>query len=311
MPPRRGGPPPGPSPGPQDAFSPASIFPTLLATAVKIQPAFAELDEHALCRTFLNMWAACPPPPANIQAATSILFTAARRLARLTETEDDPFETAPKASPPASLKGSHSGSPAPAGLPDLTFPHIDPLDVAAVASPRIAPPPSTKSLLAALLDKDQDDLCALDDEAMSLLRDLANRLFRFLQKTPSGTPSTGPNPLPAPTVPAAVQSVEPLTKPESPPPRPPRSPTQPPPRASKPPPACKAVQVEKQSYTKAAASPPVAPAAIPAPPVAPAPPSKTAAMRKSCIKQSTKATKVIVRFPAQSSGKWAEKVKAR
>ncbi|KAF8633084.1 hypothetical protein AX14_010776, partial [Amanita brunnescens Koide BX004] len=160
--------------------------------------------------------------------------------------------------------------------------------------PRIVPPPSTKSLLAALLDKDQDDLRALDEEAMSLLKDLANRLFRFLRKTPAGTPSTGPNPLPAPMAPAAVQSAEPMTKPVSPPPRPPRSPTWPPPRASKPPPACKAVQAEKQSYAKAAASPPAAPATVPAPP------SKTTAMRKSCIKQGTKATKVIVRFPSQS-----------
>src|SRR5580700_1714023 len=111
MPPRRGGPSPGPSPGPQDAFSPASLFPTLLAAAVKIQPAFAELDEHALRRTFLNMWAARPPPPADIQAATAILFAAARRLARLAETEDDPFEAAPKASPPASAHVSHSSSP--------------------------------------------------------------------------------------------------------------------------------------------------------------------------------------------------------
>ena len=174
MPPRRGDPPPGPSPGPQDAFSPALIFPTLLAAAVKIQPAFAELDEQALRRTFLNVWAARPPPPADIQAATSILFAATRRLARMAETEDDPFETAGKASPPTAARGSPSGSPALSGLPDVTFPHIDPLDVPAPASPRNVTPPSTKSLLVALLEKNQDDLQALDDEAMSLLRDLAN-----------------------------------------------------------------------------------------------------------------------------------------
>src|SRR5580698_7830493 len=131
MPPRHGGAPPGPSPGPQDAYSPASIFPVLLAAAVKIQPAFAELDQQALLRTFTNMWIARPPPPADIQAATAILFAAARRLARLAETEDDPFEAAPKASPPASSHGSHSGSPALASLPDITFPHIDPADVLA------------------------------------------------------------------------------------------------------------------------------------------------------------------------------------
>ncbi|KAF8650984.1 hypothetical protein AX14_008520, partial [Amanita brunnescens Koide BX004] len=293
MPPRHGDPPPGPSPGPRDAFSPDLIFPTLLAAAVKIQPAFAELDEQVLRRTFMNMWAARPPPPADIQAATAILFAAARRLARLAEAEKDPFEASPKASPPASSRGSHDGSPALTGLPDITFPHIDPLDVPAATSPRNVTPPSTKSLLVALLEKDQDDLQALDNEAMSLLKDLANRFFRFLRRTPAGTPSSAPKALFAPTAPAAVQPAEPLTKPTSPPPRPPRSPTRPPPRALKPPPARKAGQ-EKQSYAKAAASAPAAPAAAaPAPPAAPAPSSKTAAMRKSCIKQGTKATKVI------------------
>ena len=104
MPPRRGDPPPGPSPGPQDAFSPTLIFPTLLAAAVKIQPAFAELDEHVLHRMFINIWSARPPPPADIQAATSILFAAVRRLAWLAEAEDDPFETAGKASPPTAAR---------------------------------------------------------------------------------------------------------------------------------------------------------------------------------------------------------------
>ena len=294
MPPRRGDPLPGPSPGPQDAFSPALIFPTLLAAAVKIQPAFAELDEVVLRRTFMNMWAARPPPPADIQAATSILFAAARRLARLAEAENDPFETAAKASPPASSRGSPSGSPALSGLPDVTFPHIDPLDVPAMVSQRNMTPPSTKSLLVALLDKDQDDLRALDDEALSLLKDLANRFFRFLRKTPAGTPSSAPKSLPAPTVPVAVQPTEPLTKPQSPPPRPPRSPTRPPPRALGPPPARKAAQPTKQSYAKAAATAPASSDATPAPPKAPVLPSKSAALRKSCIKQGTKATKVIL-----------------
>ncbi|KAF8694640.1 hypothetical protein AX14_001997 [Amanita brunnescens Koide BX004] len=300
MPPRCGDPPPGPSPGPQDAFSPALIFPTLLATTVKIQLAFAELDEQALHRMFLNIWAARPPPPANIQAATSILFAAVRRLARLAKTEDNPFETAAEVSPPASSRGAPSGSPALAGLPDVTFPHIDPLDIPAATSPRTVTPLSTKSLLVALLDKDQDDLRALDNKALSLLKDLANRLFRFLQKTPAGTPSSAPKSLPAPTVPAAVQPAEPLTKPQSPPPRPPRSPTQPPPCALGPPLACKATQPTKQSYAKAAASVPAASAAVPVPPKAPMPPSKSAMLRKSCIKQGTKATKVILWFPDSS-----------
>ena len=135
---------------------------------------------------------------------------------------------------------------------------------------------------------------------MSLLKDLANRLFRFLRKTPAGMPASAPKSLPAPTVPAAVQPAEPLTKPQSPPPRLPRSPTRPPARALGPPPARKATPPTKQSYTKAAASAPAAPAAAPAPPKAPAPPSKSATLRKSCIKQGTKATKVILRFPDPS-----------
>ncbi|KAF8644713.1 hypothetical protein AX14_009368 [Amanita brunnescens Koide BX004] len=95
----------------------------------------------------------------------------------------------------------------------------------------------------------------------------------------------------------AVQPADPITKPASPPPRPPRSPTRPPPCVPKPPPARKAAQ-PKQSYAKAAASVPAAPVAAPAHLKAPAsPPSKTAALRKSCIKQGMKATKVIVRFP--------------
>ena len=133
MPPRHGDPPPGPSPGPQDAFLPDLIFPTLVAAAVKIQPSFADFDEPVLRHTFLNIWAARPPPPANIQAATSILFAAARRLAWLAESENDPFEMAAKTSPSASLHGLSPlvGSPAPAGTPDITFPHIEPTDIIA------------------------------------------------------------------------------------------------------------------------------------------------------------------------------------
>ncbi|KAF8671092.1 hypothetical protein AX14_005761 [Amanita brunnescens Koide BX004] len=305
MPPRRGDPPPGPSPGPQDAFSPALLFPTLLAAAVKIQPSFADFDENALRRMFLNLWAARPPPPADIQAATSILFAAARRLARLAETENDPFETTAKSSPAASSHGSSppAGSSAPAGEPDITFPHIDPTDVPAKASPSIVPP-SVKRLLTALLSKDPDDLRALDDESMSLLRDVANKLFHILQSTKSSAassvPSSRPGSVPAhtvPTSPVAVQPTDPITKPLSPPPRPPRSPTWPPPRAPRPPLARNAAPMSKQSYAKAAASAPAAPVVAPPVPKAPVPPSKTAAMHKSCVKQGMKATKVIVRFP--------------
>ena len=242
-----------------------------------------------------------PPPPGDIEAASAILLAAARQVARAAQSDDDPFESAPQASPAASVRASpREGSPAPAGLPDITFPHIDPADVAAAASsPSV--PPSVKSLLLVLLSKDQEDLQALDDESMSLLGDLASRLFRFLRRTPSGTPSGDPKSLPAHTVPVAVQSVEPLTKPQSPPPRPPRSPTRPPPRVPRPPPARVATSAPRQSYAKAAASAPAAPAVPPVAPKAPAPPSKTATLRKSCIRQGTKATKVIIRFPTPST----------
>jgi hypothetical protein len=132
---------------------------------------------------------------------------------------------------------------------------------------------------------------------MSLLRDLSSCLFRFLRRTPAGTPSGAPKPLPAHTVPVAVQTVDLLTKPQSPPPRPPHSPTRPPPRVPRPLPACEATSAPKQSYAKAAASVLAAPTAAPAVPKASTPPSKSATMRKSCIKQGTKATKAILRFP--------------
>jgi hypothetical protein len=268
--------------------------------AVKLDPAIARLDPQHLRRAFHNKWTARPPPPGDIEAASAILLAAARQVARTAQSDDDPFEAAPQVSPsPSARASSRSGSPAPAGLPDITFPHIDPADVVASTSSSVVPP-SVKSLLLALLNKDQEDLQALDDESMSLLRDLASRLFRFLRRTPSGTPSGAPKLLPAPTVPVAVQSAEPLTKPQSPPPRPPRSPTRPPPRAPRPPPARAATSAPRQSYAKAAASATAAPAVAPIAPKAPAPPSKTAALRKSCIRQGTKATKVIVRFPDPS-----------
>ena len=298
MPPRRGGAPPGPSPGPQDAYSAQQLFPTLLTAAIKLDPAIARLDPQHIHRAFRNKWNARPPPPGDIEAASAILLAAVRQVARATENDNDPFESAsPRATPSVSARGLHEGSPVPTGLPDITFPHIDPLDVPAVTSSSFVPPPSVKSLLVALLQKDQDDLQALDSESMSLLRDVANRLFRFLCKMPSGTPSDAPKSLPAPTEPAAVQPADPLTKPQSPPPRPPRFPTRPPPRVPRPPPARDAAPNSKQSYAKAATSVPAAPAVAPSAPKAPVPISKTAALRKSCIRQGTKATKVIVRFP--------------
>ncbi|KAF8692741.1 hypothetical protein AX14_002420 [Amanita brunnescens Koide BX004] len=92
--------------------------------------------------------------------------------------------------------------------------------------------------------------------------------------------------LPAPTPPAAVQTAEWLTKPMTPPLRPPRSPTHPPTHP---------IKAKKPSYAAAAATTPAV-----APPSAKAPISKTATLRKSCIKQGTKATKVIIRFPYTS-----------
>ncbi|KAF8624558.1 hypothetical protein AX14_011755, partial [Amanita brunnescens Koide BX004] len=161
-----------------------------------------------------------------------------------------------------------------------------------------------QSLLEALLAKDQDDFGALDEAAIALVRALAAKLASFVSSPAlsavdiaSSLHSGSAPALSAPKDPVAVQPADPITKPASPPPRPPRSPTRPPPRVPKPPPARKATPA-KQSYAKAAASAPAAPAAAPAPQKAPtSPPSKTAALRKSCIKQGTKATKVIVWFP--------------
>ena len=265
--------------------------------AVKLDPTITRLDPQHIRRAFRNKWNAHPPPPGDIEAASTILLAAARQVAHATESNNDPFESLLRATPSASSHGSREGSPAPASLPDITFPHIDPLDVPAVTSSSFMPPLSVKSLLVALLQKDQDDLQALDSESMSLLRDVANRLFRFLRKTPSGTPSDAPKSLPAPTEPAAVQPADALTKPQSPPPRPPRSPMRPPPCVPRPPPARDAVPNSKQSYAKAATSALAATAVAPSAPKAPAPISKTATLRKSCIRQGTKATKVIIHFP--------------
>ena len=161
-----------------------------------------------------------------------------------------------------------------------TPPHIDPQDVAAATPffPAVTPP-SMRSLLEALLAKDQDDYRALDEAATSLLWDLAAKLASFVSfPAPFAVDATSSprlSPVPAhvaPMDPVAVQSADPITKPpSSPPPRPPRSPTQPSPRAAKPPPARKPVPA-KQSYAKVAASAPAAPVATAALPKAPAPP---------------------------------------
>src|SRR5580700_7466518 len=114
MPPRCGGAPPGPSPGPQDAYSAQQLFPTLLTAAVKLDPAIARLDPQHIRRAFRNKWLACPPPPGDIKAASALLLAAARQVARTAGSDnDDPFEEAPQTSPPTSIRASREGSPAP------------------------------------------------------------------------------------------------------------------------------------------------------------------------------------------------------
>ena len=144
-----------------------------------------------------------------------------------------------------------------------------------------------------------------DGGGKKLRSDVAAKLAFFVSPPaqPAADASSGlrKGPSPARSVPkdpVAVQPADPITKPPSSPPlRPLRSPTWPPPCAPKPPLARKATSA-KQSYTKAAASTPTAPVAAAAPHQASASPtSKTAALRKSCVKQGTKATKVIIRFP--------------
>ena len=258
------------------------MFPALLDAAVKLKPAFTDLDPDALRRAFRTAWLVRPPPPNDLHAASALLVSIANRMVRAARRAEDPFESAAP-SPAPSATPTSQRSPAVAG--DLTLPHIDPQDVAAAAPayPAVIPL-STRSLLEALLAKDQDNFRALDEAATSLLRDLVAKLASFV--SPSAPPavdvasSPRPGSVPAHSVPkdtVAVQSADPLTKPSSPPPRPPRSPTRPPPRVPKPPPARKAMPA-KQSYAKAAASAPAAPVAPQAPPKAPAPPSKTAAL---------------------------------
>ncbi|KAF8701167.1 hypothetical protein AX14_000564 [Amanita brunnescens Koide BX004] len=227
-------------------------------------------------RAFSNAWLVRPPLPNDLHAASALLVSIANQLACAACCAKDPFESAAPAS---------QLSPTMAG--DFTLPHIEPQDVAAAvpAFPAVTPP-SMRSLLEALLAKDQDDFCTLDEAATSLLRDLAAKLASFVSSPPAlsavdiaSSPRSGSVPARSvPKDPVAVQPADPITEPMSPPPRPPHSPTRPPPRALKPPPAQKAVPA-RQSYAKAAASAPAAPTAAPVPPKAPAsPPSKTAAL---------------------------------
>ena len=240
MPPRRGGAPPGPSSGPQAASPSDRLFPVLLDAAVKLKPSIANLDPDALRRSFRNAWLARPPPPNDLHAASALLVSVANRLACAARRAEDPFESA-ASSPAPSVTPASQRSPATAG--DLTLPHIDPQDVAAAvpAYPAVTPP-SMRSLLEALLAKDQDDFRALDEAANSLLRDLVAKLATFVSPPAfpavdsASSPRSGSVPAhPVPKDPVAVQPADPMTKPLSPPPRPPRSPTRPPPRAPKPP----------------------------------------------------------------------------
>ena len=74
MPPHHGGAPPGPSPGPRDASIVFSIFPTLLAAAIKHDPDIAHLDPKVLRCAFYNKWVASPPPPNDMEAASALLL---------------------------------------------------------------------------------------------------------------------------------------------------------------------------------------------------------------------------------------------
>ena len=233
MPPRCGGAPPGPSSGPQAASPADRLFPVLLDAAVKLKPSVAGLNPDALRRAFRNAWLVRPPLPNDLHAASALLVSIANWLARTARRAEDPFESA-ASSPAPSASPASQHSPAAAG--DLTLPHIDPQDVvaAAPAFPAVAPP-SMRSLLEALLAKDQDDFRALDDAATSLLRDLAAKLASFvsLPASPAVDVLSGlcSGSMPAHSVPkdsVAVQPADPLTKPSLPPPRPPCSPTRPP-----------------------------------------------------------------------------------
>ena len=178
MPPRRGGAPPGPSSGPQAASHPADqLFPTLLDAAVKVKPSVADLNPDALRRAFRNAWLSRPPPPNDLHAASALLVSVASRLARAARHVEDPFESATSSPAPSASPASQRS---PATADDFTLPHIDPQDVAAAtpAFPAVTPP-SMRSLLEALLAKDQDDFRALDEAAKSLLRDVAAKLALF------------------------------------------------------------------------------------------------------------------------------------
>ena len=156
MPPRRGGAPPGPSSGPQAASSPADcLFPVLLDAAVKLKPTLANLDPDALHRAFRNAWLVRPPLPNDLHAASALLVSIANRLVRAARRAEDPFELAASSPAPSATPASQRS---PAAADDLTLPHIDPQDVAAAAPafPAVTPP-SMRSLLEALLAKDQED----------------------------------------------------------------------------------------------------------------------------------------------------------
>ena len=117
---------------------------------------------------------------------------------------------------------------------------------------------------------------SLSSDAVDSLRSLALALHTFLG-------ADHPTSLSGLTMQPLAQCMQPV--PPNPPPRPPRSPDRPPPHR----PVdqlvkCKPLPPQKPSYAKVTASPPK--------------PSKTAALRRSCIKQGTKAMKVVLRFPS-------------
>ena len=292
MPSSRGGRPPGGSRVPPSAVLEviAALFRSVLARHRLEHPGFVlhpdvERDFSWFCQVSL---------PTHPDAAYEVFLDLVEAV------EEDPFGQTvhpsaglrPAAPPPR----PRSAEPAPAQTGSLAEDIEKALaahDKQHVAPAVTVPPPpalpSIQMLVSLLATRPLDEFRGLDSEYIGLLQGLfmcTSSLLDLPAVDTASSPRSGFAPaLPAPTPPAAVQSAEQLTKPTTPPPRPPRSPTRPPTHP---------IKAKKPSYAATAAA--ASSAALPPP--ARAPVSKTAALRKSCIKQGTKATKVILRFPS-------------
>ncbi|KAF8707041.1 hypothetical protein AX14_013722 [Amanita brunnescens Koide BX004] len=294
MPSRRGGRPPGDSRVPPSAVLEviAALYRSVLNRHRLEHPGFVpnpaiERDFSRFCQVSL---------PTHPDAAYEVFLDLVEAV------KEDPFGQTvhpsaglhPAASPPR----PRSAEPAPTQTGSLSE-DIEKALAAhdqqhAAPAAAVPPPPaalSTQMLISMLAVRPLDEFRGLDSEYIGLLRDLFMRMSSLLDLPAAGASPglrSGSAPAPiAPTPPAAVQPTERLTKPTTPPPRPPRSPTRPP--------ACP-IRTKKPSYAAAAAT---TPTTAPSPPTK-APISKTTALRKSCIKQGTKATKVLIRFPPTS-----------